>query len=172
MFPFASALLVLAASLPSGTPMPPLQGEFLTGRKAVLPQAAGGRVTLLAMGFSYDSRFPVEAYVKQWRKRFGQDARTGFFEVPMIGGMARMGKWFIDSGMRRGTPREDHEKVITVYGGTADWKKRLNCNGPKAACLVLLDARGNIGWVKEGLYEDRIWEELRAQAEALLATAP
>ena len=41
-----------------------------------------------------------------------------FFEIPMIGGLARMGKWFIDSGMRRGTPKADHENVITVYGGT------------------------------------------------------
>ena len=44
--------------------------------------------------------------------------RVTFFEIPMIGGLARMGKWFIDSGMRRGTPKADHENVITVYGGT------------------------------------------------------
>lgn len=169
MLPIASALLALAASLPSETPMPELTGQFLTGRKATLPAAAQGRVTLLALGFSYDSRFPVEAYVKQWRAHFAAHPRTGFFEVPVIGGMARMGKWFIDSGMRRGTPREDHEKVITVYGGASEWKQRLNCNNPKAACLVLLDQRGNIRWVKEGLYDGQTWDQLRAQAESLLA---
>lgn len=152
--------------------MPELKGEFLTGRQAVLPAAASGRVTLLALGFSYDSRFPVEAYVKKWRLQFDGSPRTAFFEVPMIGGMARMGKWFIDSGMRRGTAREDHEKVITVYGSTAEWKSRLNCKNPKAACLVLLDPRGNIHWVKEDLYDEQTWDQLRAHAEALLASAP
>jgi hypothetical protein len=172
MFSIVSALLALAAVLPAETPMPELPGEFLTGRKATLPAAAQGRVTLLAIGFSYDSRFPVEAYVKQWRKQFGNDVRTGFFEVPIIGGMARMGKWFIDSGMRRGTPREDHEKVITVYGGASEWKQRLNCKSPKAACLVLLDQRGNIRWVTEGLYDAQTWDLLRVQADSLLAAAP
>jgi hypothetical protein len=151
--------------------MPRLSGQFLTGRKAVLPDAAKGRVTLLALGFTYDSRFPVEAYVKQWRKRFGADARTSFFEVPIIGGMARMGKWFIDSGMRRGTPKEDHERVITVYGGADEWQRRLNCSKSKAACLVLLDSQGNIRWIKESLYDDAVWTDLQNRADALLEPA-
>lgn len=152
--------------------MPQLSGEFLTGRKAVLPGAAKGRVTLLALGFTYDSRFPVESFVKQWRKRFGSDARTSFFEVPMISGMARMGKWFIESGMRRGTPKEDHEHVITVYGGAGDWKQRLKCNNGKAACLVLLDPQGNIRWTRESLFDETVWSELQTQAAALLDAAP
>jgi len=167
----STLLLALALAAPP-TPMPPLTGEFLTGRKATLPAAASGKVTLLALGFSYDSRFPVESFVKKWRAQFGADPRTSFFEVPMIGGMARMGKWFIDSGMRRGTPAADHEHVVTVYGGTAAWKRRLGCNNAKSACLVLLDAKGNIHWVKESLYDDAVWTNLQSQAAALLDTHP
>lgn len=44
-----------------------------------------------------------------------------FFEVPMIGGMATFGRWFINRGMRSGTAVELHDHVITVYGGTGDW---------------------------------------------------
>ena len=77
------------------------------------------------LGFTYDSRFPVEAWAKRFRQDFGAEPGVTFFEIPMIGGMARMGKWFIDSGMRRGTPKADHENVITVYGGTDAWKQRV-----------------------------------------------
>ena len=86
-----------------GDQLPPLKGEFLSGRTAVLPQAASGRVALLMLGFTYDSRFQVEAWAKRFRQDFGTKSGVTFFEIPMIGGMARMGKWFIDSGMRRGT---------------------------------------------------------------------
>ncbi len=92
------------AELSVGSPLPGLQGEFLTGRAAVLPQAASGRVALLLLGFTYDSRFAVEAWAKEFRKQFGLDPRVTFYEIPMIGGLARLGKWFIDGGMRRGTP--------------------------------------------------------------------
>jgi hypothetical protein len=164
----AFSLSAHAAPPAAAGPMPPLAGEFLTGRKAALPGAAKGKVTLLALGFTYDSRFAVEDWVKQWRKQFGSDPRTTFFEVPMIGGMARMGKWFIDSGMRKGTPVADHEHVVTVYGGTGEWKSRLGCNNSKPACLVLLDPQGNIRWTKESLYDERAWDELKSQTDALL----
>ena len=48
-------------SLRVGDPFPELKGRFLTGRDAALPQAASGKVTLVAMGFTYQSRY--------WKKR-------------------------------------------------------------------------------------------------------
>ena len=95
------------------------------------PQAASGRVALLMLGFTYDSRFQVEAWAKRFRQDFGTEPSVTFFEIPMIGGLARMGKWFIDSGMRRGTPKADHENVITVYGGTDAWKQRVGFRDPQ-----------------------------------------
>jgi len=133
-----------------GDPLPSLRGEFLTGRTVVLPQAAAGRVALLLLGFSYDSRFAVEAWAQRFRDLFHTDPRATFYEIPMIGGLARMGKWFIDSGMRRGTPKEDREHVITVYGGTGRWKQRVGFRDPKAAYLILLDASGRVAWLYAG----------------------
>ena len=90
-----------------------------------MPAVASGKIALLAVGFSYDSRWAVEVWSSRFRKEFARNTQVGWFEVPMIGGMARMGKWFIDSGMRRGTPKELHENVITVFGAVDPWKKRL-----------------------------------------------
>ena len=110
-----------SAELALGERLPRLRGEFLTGRTATLPEDCSGRITLLLLGFTYDSRFAVEAWAKRFREEFDADRRVSFYEIPMIGGLARLGKWFIDSGMRRGTPKTDHEHVITVYGGTGHW---------------------------------------------------
>ena len=48
-------------SLRVGERLPTLKGQFLTGRNAALPEASSGKVTLIAMGFTYASRVPVEA---------------------------------------------------------------------------------------------------------------
>ena len=98
-------ILMASSAIPvlsSGQPMPSLKGEFLTGRRTLLPEAASGRVALLAFGFTYNSRFAVEAWVGRFRKDFGAKPKVTFYEIPMIGRMARLGKWFIDSGMRKG----------------------------------------------------------------------
>jgi len=165
-------MILMASSVMSvlspGEPMPPLKGEFLTGRQATLPGAASGRVALLALGFTYDSRFAVEAWVGRFRKDFGDNPQVTFYEVPMIGGLARLGKWFIDSGMRKGTPKKDQENVITVYGGTDPWRQRLGFKSPDAAYLVLLDQRGVVRWRHSGVFDEQAYQGLSIQVRALL----
>jgi hypothetical protein len=154
--------------LSTGQPLPDLKGEFLTGQPAVLPGDASGRVALLALGFSYESRFAVEAWVARFRQDFGGQAQVTFYEIPMIGGMARLGKWFIDSGMRKGTPPQDYKHVITVYGGTDTWKRRLGFRSPKAAYLVLLDRHGTVCWQHSGPFDEPAYAALSRQVAALL----
>jgi hypothetical protein len=164
-------ILMAFALIPAiqlGESMPLLRGEFLTGRQAQLPEAASGRVALLALGFTYNSRFPVEAWIGRFRKDFGTNPQVTFFEIPMIGGIARLGKWFIDSGMRKGTPRSDQENVITVYGGTDSWKQRMGYQAPDAAYLVLLDKHGVVRWRYSGSFDEEAYKDLHAQMFSLL----
>ena len=148
--------------------LPVLKGDYLTGKPAVLPDAAAGKVALLALGFTYDSRFPVEAWIARFRKDFGQNPEVTFFEVPMIGGMARMGKWFIDSGMRKGTPEADREHAITVYGGVDPWKKLVGYNAPNAAYLIVLDKAGIVRWQHSGAFDETAYAALASQMKTVL----
>lgn len=156
------------AAVDIGETLPPLQGEFLNGRRAQLPDAAAGKVAFVAMGFTYKSRFPVEEFAKRFRADFGKEPRATFFEVPVIGGMAVMGKWFIDSGMRRGTPKADHEHVITVYSGAGEWKKRMGYRAEGAAYLLVLDPQGKVAWKYTGLFTEDAYRDLAAQMKKLL----
>ena len=165
MILMASALI---STLQPGEPLPPLNGEFLTGRQAQLPDASSGRVALLALGFTYNSRFPVEAWIGCFREDFGSNPHVTFYEIPMIGGMARLGKWFIDSGMRKGTPRSDQENVITIYGGTDTWKQRVGYQSPDAAYLVLLDKHGVVRWRHSGAFDEEAYKDLHARVSDLL----
>jgi hypothetical protein len=146
----------------------------LSGRKAALPDDASGRVALLLVGFSYASRKPVEAWTQRFRGEFADKTQVTFYEVPMLGGAARMGKWFIEGGMRRGTPKADQENVITVYGGTDAWRQRLgvqaaDAKAEDAAYLILLDRKGNVVWRHTGPLEEAAYQALAAQVRKLLA---
>ena len=147
-----------------GDPFPRLDGSFLTGRKAVLPDVAAGKFALLMMGFTYDSRYQVEAWSEAFRHEFGANPAATFYQVPVLGGMARMGRWFIDSGMRRGTPKELHENVITVYGGAGDWKKVMGFEEAhkNEAYLALLDPEGRVRWLHRGALGEEAMAEVRA----------
>jgi hypothetical protein len=161
-------ILASMIALTPGEPLPVLKGEFLTGKQAILPEAASGRVALLALGFTYNSRFAVEAWIGRFRKDFDNNPQVTFYEVPMIGGMARMAKWFIDSGMRKGTPKKDQSNVITVYGGTDPWKQRVNFDKPESAYLILIDQRGMVHWQFGGGFDEESYRKLASETKALL----
>jgi len=153
-----------AAPLAVGDMFPRLEAEFLTGRKAVLPDAAAGKSALVMMGFTYDSRFAIEKWAEHVRGEFLANDKVTFFEVPVIGGMGRMAKWFIDSGMRKGTPKELHENVITVYGGADRWKKAMGFSkvDQDAAYLALLGPDGRVQWLHRGAFTDEAMTALKA----------
>jgi hypothetical protein len=161
-------------SLRVGERMPELKGQTLTGRTAVLPQASAGKVTLVAMGFTYKSRFPVEAWADWYRKAIDPTTAVTFFEVPMIGGMATLGRWFINRGMRSGTPVELHDHVITVYGGTGDWKRRLSYSTSHEddAYLIVLDRQGVVRWLHHGGFDQSRADELKGLLTSLADTDP
>jgi hypothetical protein len=156
-----------APPLEVGMRLPPLGGEYLSKRKAALPGDAQGKVALLLMGFSYNSRFPIERFAKEFEKAFPATPGVTFFEVPLIGGMARMAAPFIDSGMRRGTPRDKHENVVTVYGGVAPWKKQLAVRNDQDAHLVLLDRQGIVRWIYRGGYAEPAFQQLIEETRKL-----
>ena len=156
-----------------GDRFPALKGQFLTGRDAVLPQAASGQVALVAMGFTYKSRFPVEAWA-DWYRTTIDPAVVTFFEVPMIGGMATLGRWFINRGMRSGTPVELHDHVITVYRGTSTWKQRLShsTGHEDDAYLIALDTQGVVRWLHHGMFDRSRADELKGLLMSLADRHP
>jgi hypothetical protein len=137
-----------------GDMFPRLEGEFLTGRKAILPDAASGRFALVLMGFTYQSRFSVESWAEHVRPAFAQRGHATFYEVPVLGGLARLGKWFIDSGMRSGTPKDLHENVITLWGDVDRWKALMNFSDAAQddGYLTLIDQKGRVLWLYRGSY--------------------
>ena len=71
--------------------------------------------------------------------------------------------------MRRGTPKTDHEHVITVYGGTGPWKQRVGFQDPDAAYLILLDEGGKVAWRYAGGPDEEAYRTLSSEVSRLLA---
>jgi hypothetical protein len=165
----AGAIFMVMAVLAVGDTLPTLRGRDLTGHGVRLPDATRGRITLLSMGFTYESRFPVEAWTNRFRADFGAERRVNFYEVPMIGGMGKLARGFIDGGMRKSTPKDLQDNVVTVYDDVSTWKKRLADPGGDVAHVVLLDAKGQVVARHTGAFDEAAYKRLADTTRELLA---
>jgi predicted transcriptional regulator len=59
--------------------------------------------------------------------------------------------------------------VITVYGGTEPWKRRLGFKAEDSAYLVIVDRTGKIAWRHAGPFEETAYRNLAAQVRKLVS---
>jgi hypothetical protein len=159
--------LASAPPIPLGSELPKLRGELLSGRSIVLPDSARGSSLLLLLGFTYESRHDVEAWAERFRRDFGEDSTLRCYEVPVLGGAARLARPFIDGGMRRGTPRALHERVVTLYRDAGEWKQRVGFTERDVAYLLLVDGEGRVAWQARGPYGEAAYAVLAGRVRDL-----
>lgn len=161
----------LANRLLVGTTMPPVSGTTLDGRRVAIPADTLGKVTLLAMGFSYDSRFEVEEWLRAFQERFGQDPVAQFYEMAMIDGSFRLFGAAIQEGMRRASPAETHNRVVTVYAPQRQLRQTLRAPTTSDTWVYLLDTEGQVLFQCGGPFDAERFQELTWVVDAALARA-
>jgi hypothetical protein len=148
----------------AGSMLPRLEGDFLSGRKAILPDDLNGKVAVLLISFSTASRQAVEDWAERLLAEYADAPGVAFFQVPVLGQAARLGRWFIDSEMRKATPKEFHENVITVYASAEQWKTVIGFSRlePDTVHLLVLDATGRVRGLQRGPFSPDAFAALRA----------
>ena len=138
-------------------------GESLEGNTVVIPQDFIGQETLLLFGYKQDSQFDIDRWL------IGLDmtqTQVAAYEIPTIQGMLpRMFSGFIDSGMRKGIPKQLWKGVVTVYAD-GDKVQRFTGNlNPNNARVMLLDKEGTIVYFYDKGFSVEALNEVRAALE-------
>lgn len=125
-----------------GEKMVEAYGESLEGEAVVIPNDFAGQQTLLLFGYVQDSQFDIDRWL------IGLDmteTQVAVYEIPTIKGMLpRMFKTVIDSGMRKGIPKELWKGVVTVYEDGDKVQRYTGNQNPNNARVMLLDNAGNV----------------------------
>ncbi len=129
----------------------------------VITQDFAGQETLLMFGYKQESRFDIGRWL------IGLDmtrTQVAAYEIPTIQGMLpRMFSGFIDSGMRKGIPKNLWKGVVTVYAD-GDKVQRFTGNlSPNNARVMLLDKQGNIVYFYDKGFSVEALNEVREALE-------
>jgi hypothetical protein len=138
-------------------------GQSLEGNPVIIPQDFAGQETLLLFGYKQDSQFDIDRWL------IGLDmtqTNVAAYEIPTIQGMLpRMFSGFIDSGMRKGIPKDLWKGVVTVYED-GDKVQRFTGNiNPNNARVMLLNKQGRIIYFYDKGFSVEALNEVRAALE-------
>ena len=125
-----------------GKQFPTISGESLEQQQFTIPTDFNNAQTLLLIGYKQDSQFDIDRWL------IGLDMsgiNVTAYELPTIQGMVpRMFSTFIDSGMRKGIPKELWGGVITIYKDGDAVQAFTGNENPNNSRIVLIDGSGKI----------------------------
>ena len=87
------------------------------------------------------------------------------YEVPMMGGgLVKLARGMIGSGMRRGTPEAEHPFVVPYYGNTKRYAEKMGMDiaSGEHVFLYLLDTDGRVRWQGQGEADEQRLADLFA----------
>ncbi len=157
--------------LEPGAAMPLLEGESLGGKNVGLPKDAAGKVAVIALGFSRNSQYSVEKWMKRFKEDFKNTPGVIAYTVPVIeGSIGHFAKPFITGGMRKGTPKEDQPTTVTVFTSSHDWYQRMQVSDENISYFLVIDQQGKVAWVYRQAYNEDAYSQLVKQVRTLLAS--
>jgi hypothetical protein len=159
---------VAMTQLAPGDPFPELKGEYVSGGGARLPADTRGRTVLVAIGFTLDALDPVQTWILRFLQDYDHHPRVVSFDVPMLSGMARVGKEIVQANIRKYMVPASHKHVITVTSRVGDWKRRVGFQSPKHPYLLLYDQNGVVRWRHAENFEEARYQELNAVIRSLI----
>ena len=168
----ASAFMVLMLSACSaqypnqqitGKQFPTISGQSLDEKSVTIPSDFKADKTLLLIGYKQDIQFDIDRWL------IGLDmtgVKLPTYELPTIAGMApRMFSTFIDSGMRKGIPKELWGGVITIYKDGEAVQKFTGNESPNNSRVVLINSSGEILYFYDRGFSVDALNKLKANIE-------
>jgi len=149
-----------------GKRFPEVKAASLAKTMESIPDAAKGKVTLIAVAFLQQSQPQLDSWLGPFEEKFGSKEGFTFYEVPMISSGYKFMKIIIDNGMRGGIPKYKHKNVVTMYGDVEKYMNELNLEA-RYGYAFLLDKGGIIQWQGQGFSTPETLQELFELAEKL-----
>lgn len=149
------AIACLIAFTVSANPLPTVEGESLTGQKALLPDALRGQASVVVWSFSREAGEQVE----KWVAPLARD-RVNVYSAAVIEAAPRLIRPMIRAGMKRASPKPFHERFLCITRGEKPLREALEVRNDKLPYVTLLSANGEVVWRHAGPYNEAALAEL------------
>jgi hypothetical protein len=149
--------------------IPEVHGTSLSNEPVNLPEALQGKVGVLVLGFSRDSRAADSAWGKRLAADYRESSTVWCYEMPVLAGAPRMIRGLIVKSMKSSVPANEQTRFVVILDNEAAWKTVAHYGRPDDPYILVVDSQGNVVWQTQGVLTDAGYVALKERVEALRA---
>jgi hypothetical protein len=149
--------------------IPEVQATSLSNEPVNLPEALQGKVGVLVLGFSRDSRVADSAWGKRLAADYRESPTVWCYEMPVLAGAPRMIRGLIVKSMKSSVPASEQGRFVVILDNEAAWKTVAHYGRPDDPYVLVVDSQGNVVWQTQGVLTDAGYVALKERVEALRA---
>jgi hypothetical protein len=161
-------VLLVSSPAQSALQMPKTEGESLSGRKVVLPDAAAGKVAVLVFGFTKASKAATSAWADRLQADFKARPEFELYQLPVLEDVPRLVRGMVISSMKKGVAEDKRDHFVPILHGEAELKELVHYKQSDDAYLVVLGRTGNILQQSHGTGDDASYAAVRSAIESAL----
>jgi len=143
--------------------IPASHGTTLTGAEVVLPGAVKGKVGVLVVGFTKDSKAPVQA----WGKRLAADYPDGsgvvYYDLPVLASVPALLRVTIEEGMKMSLSAAERAHFVPLTENEAGWLAATHYVQGDDAYVLLIGGDGIVRWKTRGAVTGANYAELKGK---------
>ena len=161
---------VLGAQTPgAGTRIPEVHATSFSNEAVKLPEDLKGKVGVLVLGFSKDSREADSAWGKRLAADYRESPTVMYYEMPVLAAVPRMIRGLIVKSMKSSVPASEQARFVVILENEAAWKTVTHYGRPDDPYLLVVDSQGSVVWQTQGAVTDAAYAALKQHVEALRA---
>ncbi|MCU1248145.1 MAG: hypothetical protein JWQ49_1174 [Edaphobacter sp.] len=159
----------------AGTRIPEVHATSFSNEAVNLPEGLKGKVGVLVLGFSKNSREADSAWGKRLAADYGEFPTVVYYEMPVLAAAPRMMRGLIVKSIKSSVPAREQAHFVVIVENEAAWKMVTHYGRPDDPYVLVVDSHGSVVWQTQGAVTDAAYAALKEHVEALrlqLGTSP
>jgi hypothetical protein len=147
--------------------IPEVHATSFSNEAVNLPEGLKGKVGVLVLGFSKNSREADSAWGKKLAVDYRESPTVVYYEMPVLAGAPRMLRGMIVKSMKSSVPASEQARFVVILENEGAWKTVTHYERPDDPYLLVVDSQGSVVWQTQGAVTDAAYAALKQHVEAL-----
>ena len=147
--------------------IPEIHGKTFADTPVDLPAILHGKVGILVLGFSQDSRDAVTVWGTKLATDYEDSSAVLYYEVPVLASVPKLLRGFVTGRIKAAVAERGKPHFLPLTEDEPAWRALVHYQAANDPYVLLVDSTGTVRWQTQGPPTNATYAALKRQVETL-----